>query len=191
MRKKRDAGTRGRGDAARKWITLLVSVSPRLRVSASLLLLPFAFLLFTSCGSGRGAVPANAASGNCPVCGMNVKASDDWMAEIYYNDQTKLMFESPGDMLAFYTSPKAYQADDAHQNRANIEKVVVKDYQSKQPTDARQAKFVFKSKVEGPMGPDFLPFAKKEDAETFVAANGGTLLSLDQVTSEMVREVRK
>src|ERR1700686_4030180 len=85
-----------------------------------LLLLPFAFLLFPSCGSGRGgAVPANAAFGKCPVCGMNVKAADDFTAEIYYKDQTKLMFESPGDMLAFYTSPKAYGTDDAHQNRAN------------------------------------------------------------------------
>ncbi len=200
MRKKRDAekpgnkgdaATRGRGDAARNWINVLVPVSPRLRVPASFLLLPFAFLLFTSCGSGRGAAPANAAFGKCPVCGMNVKASDDWTAEIYYNDQTKLMFESPGDMLAFYTSPKAYGTDDAHQNRANIERIVVKDYQSKQPADARQVKFVYNSKVEGPMGPEFLPFAKKEDAEAFIAANGGTLLSLDQVTSEMVREVRK
>ncbi len=211
MRKKRDvekhkgdAETRGRGDAARNWINVLVAVSPRLRVPVSFLLSPrlrvpasflfltFAVSLFTSCGSNRGgAAPANAAFGKCPVCGMNVKASDDWTAEIYYNDQTKLMFESPGDMLAFYTSPKAYGTDDAHQNRANIERIVVKDYQSKQPADARQAKFVYNSKVEGPMGPEFLPFAKKEDAEAFIAANGGTLLSLDQVTSEMVREVRK
>ena len=156
------------------------------------LLLPFAFLLFTfSCGSRGGVVPENAARGTCPVCGMQVKASDDWSAEIYYNDHTKLMFESPGDMLAFYVSPERYGVDDAHKDRANIQKIIVKDYQSKQPTDARQAKFVFKSKVEGPMGPDFFPFAKKEDAEAFVAANGGTLLSLDEVTSGMVREVRK
>jgi len=205
MRETRDAGTRRRGDAAKKdaatqrvgestssWINRLVAASPRRRVPASLFLLPFAFLLFTSCGSGRGgAVSANASYGKCPVCGMNVKESDDWTAEIVYKDQTKLLFESPGDMLAFYTMPKAYSTDDAHQDRANIEKIVVKDYQTKQPADARQAKFVYNSRVEGPMGPDFLPFAKKEDAEAFIAANGGTLLSLDQVTSEMVREVRK
>jgi copper chaperone NosL len=155
-------------------------------------LLPFAFLLFTSsCGGRGGVVPEGAVLGTCPVCKMQVKASDDWAAEIYYTDHTKLMFETPGDMLAFYLSPDKYGADDVHKNRANIQKISVKDYQSKQPADARQAKFVFKSKVEGPMGPDFLPFAKKEDAEAFVATNGGTLLSLDEVTSGMVREVRK
>jgi copper chaperone NosL len=156
------------------------------------LLLPFTFLLFTSsCGGRGGVVPENAVLGTCPVCRMQVKASDDWSAEIYFNDHTKVMFESPGDMLAFYVSPERYAADDAHKDRANIQKIIVKDYQSKQPADARQAKFVFKSKVEGPMGPDFFPFAKKEDAEAFVAANGGTLLSLGEITGSMVQEVRK
>lgn len=159
--------------------------------NSALWLLPFAFLLFTfSCG-GRGAVPANAAFGYCPVCHMQVKASDDWTAEIHYRDGTKLMFESPGDMLAFYTSPNRYSVDDAHKERANIDRVVVKDYQSKQAIDARQARFAYKSKLEGPMGPDFFPFGKREEAEAFVAANEGRLLSLSEVTGEMVREVRK
>jgi len=158
----------------------------------ALLFLPFAFLLFSSsCGPKRGAVASTEAFGYCPVCHMRVKASDDWAAEIYYKDQTKLMFESPGDMLAFYTSPKSYEVDDAHKDRANIERIVVKDYQSKQPTDARQAIFVYKSKIEGPMGADFLPFGKREDATAFVAANGGTLLSLNDVTGEMARDLRK
>jgi copper chaperone NosL len=166
----------------------------KLEVTAAFasLLLTFAFLLFSSsCAARGGVVPENAAFGSCPVCRMQVKASDDWTAEIYYNDHTKLMFESPGDMLAFYTAPEKYAVDEVHKSLSNIQKISVKDYQSKQPADARQAKFVFKSKVEGPMGPDFLPFAKKEDAEAFVAANGGTLFSLDEVTSSMVREVRK
>src|ERR1700704_4170109 len=72
------------------------------------------FLITVSCGSNSGVTPASATSGTCPVCRMRVKASDDWAAEIYYKDQTKLMFESPGDMLAFYTSPDRYGVDDAH-----------------------------------------------------------------------------
>jgi copper chaperone NosL len=160
--------------------------------ATSLALLVLSLSLFlSSCGPNRGAVASNAAFGVCPVCHMKVKASDDWAAEIYYKDQTKLMFESPGDMLAFYTSPKAYEVNDAHKDQANIEKIVVKDYQSKQPTDARQAVFVYKSTVTGPMGADFLPFGKRAEAEAFVAANGGTLLSLNEVTGEMARDLRK
>ncbi len=159
--------------------------------AALALLLLFFSLFLSSCGPSRGAVPSDAAFGYCPVCRMKVKASDDWAAEIHYKDRTKLLFESPGDMLAFYTSPKGYEMDDAHKDRANIERIVVKDYQSKQPTDAHQAVFAYKSRIEGPMGADFLPFAKRAGAEAFVAANGGTLLSLNEVTGEMARDLRK
>jgi nitrous oxide reductase accessory protein NosL len=167
---------------------------PRIRRVASVtcLFLVFVFLMVTSsCGSSSGVVPASATMGTCPVCHMRVKASDDWAAEIYFKDGTKLLFESPGDMLAFYLAPETFLSDAAHNNVANIDRIVVKDYQSKQPIDARQATLVFKSRVEGPMGPDFLPFGKREDAEAFVAANGGTLLSLGGVVSPMVRDLRK
>jgi len=144
-----------------------------------------------ACGPRGSAVSSNSTAGKCPVCQMPVKTSDDWAAEIYYKDQTKLMFESPGDMLAFYTSPGGYGVDEAHKDLTKIERITVKDYRSKQAVDARQAGFVFKSKVEGPMGPDFLPFAKREDADAFAAANGGTVLSLNEVTADMARDLRK
>jgi copper chaperone NosL len=164
----------------------------RAKSAFALALFPFYFFLFTfSCGPSRGPVSSDAAFGFCPVCHMKVKNSDAWAAEIYYNDRTKVMFESPGDMVAFYISPGAYAVDDAHKNRANIERIVVKDYQSKQAIDANQAVFVYKSRVEGPMGADFLPFAKRGDAEAFVAVNEGTLLSLKEVTGDMSRELRK
>ena len=158
---------------------------------ASLLLLLAGLLFASSCGSRSGAVPAGATMGTCPVCHMKVKASDDWAAEIYFKDGTKLMFESPGDMLAFYLAPETFMSDPAHNNVANMDRITVKDYQSKQPIDARQATLVFKSKVEGPMGPDFLPFSKREAADAFVAANGGTSVSLGGVVSPMVRDLRK
>lgn len=157
-----------------------------------LLLLSFAFCLFlTSCGPGSRDVPASSTMGNCPVCRMKVRASDDWAAEIYFKDGTKAMFESPGHMLEFYLAPEVFQSNAAHNDPANMDRIMVKDYQSKQPFDARQATLVFESKVEGPMGPDVVPFGKREDAESFVAANGGTLLSLGGVMKHMLRDLRK
>jgi copper chaperone NosL len=165
--------------------------TPSRNLKAAALALLLLSLSASSCGPSRGAVASSAAFGVCPVCRMKVKTADPWAAEIYYKDQTKLMFESPGDMLAFYTSPKAYEVDDRHRDRSNIEKIVVKDYQSKQATDANQAVFVYKSAIAGPMGADFLPFAKRADAEALVAASGGTLVSLNEVTGEMARDLRK
>ena len=157
---------------------------------ATLLLCLAVCVSLSACGPNHGAVPSDATFGTCPVCHMKVRTSDDWAAEIHYNNRTKLMFESPGDMFAFYTSPKSYDVDELYKERANIEKIVVKDYQSRQPTDARQAVFVYKSRVIGPMGADFLPFARRVDADAFIAANGGTVLSLDEVTGDMAQNLR-
>jgi nitrous oxide reductase accessory protein NosL len=156
------------------------------------LLLVLAVCLFSCCASSRGgAFPAGAAFGSCPVCHMRVKAADDWTSEIYYRDGTKLMFESPADMIAFYTEPRRYDVDASHKDLSRVEKVTVKDYQSRRVIDAGEASFVYNSNVDGPMGPDFIPFGSSEAAEAFLAANSGTLTSFGDVTGDMVREVRK
>src|SRR5215470_16687305 len=156
---------------------LRLAKSPTL---AALILCVSFCLMISSCGPTGGAVASSSAFGYCPVCHMKVRATDDWAAEIHYKDQTKLMFESPGDMLTFYTAPDSYNVAASNKDKGNIEKILVKDYQSKQSTDARQAVFVYQSRVQGPMGADFLPFAGRNDAEKFVAENGGKLLSLNQ-----------
>src|SRR5262252_22386 len=85
-----------------------------------------------ACGPSAGAVPSNAKMGRCPVCGMMINSSDNWASEIYYKDGTKILFESPGDMMSFYAAPGKYKASEAQQKLENIEKIVVKDYATKQ-----------------------------------------------------------
>jgi nitrous oxide reductase accessory protein NosL len=148
--------------------------------------------IFISCGGKRGGpVPADSASGYCPVCKMNVKAQDKWASEIIYNDGTKLMFESPGDMLSFYTSTAGYDVPDYHKDRANIEKIMVKDYTTGNSIDIEQASLAYKSKVKSPMGPDLVPFAFKKDALLFIEAQGGSLINFSEVTPDIVRNLRK
>ena len=147
-------------------------------------------LLISSCGPKRNApVAENATFGYCPVCGMQVNAGDPWAAEIRFNDGTKLMFESPGDMAAFYASPKHYQVNDWLKEKANIKTVMLKDYNTREAIDGENAELVVKSRVDGPMGPDFFPFSTRQAAEVFAAANGGTLIKLADVTVELVREL--
>jgi len=157
----------------------------------SFFLLTFSFLLSSCGGDPANAVPANAKMGRCPVCGMNVDSSDQWAAEIYYVDGTKIVFESLGDLLSFYTAPQDYKASEYQRDRANILRTTVKDYQTKQVIDARGARLVYKSKVEGPMGPEFLAFAGKEDADAFVAANGGEVVPFRDVSPAMAKDLRK
>jgi len=155
----------------------------------------FALLLFTfsflSCGPNRnGPVSAGAKFGYCPVCHMKVSSEDQWSGEIVYSDGSKLMFESPGDLLAFYQAPNKYNVNENQKDHAAIARISVKDYHSHAPIDVREAALVYNSRVSGPMGPDFLPFGKREDAEAFVKANGGVVLNLSDVTPGMVQNLR-
>jgi len=134
-------------------------------------------------------VAENATFGYCPVCGMQVNASDPWAAEIQYTDGTKLMFESPGDMLAFYVSPTKYSVSDWLKQKGNMKNVLLKDYNTREPIDAANAELVVKSRVDGPMGPDFFPFSTRQAAELFAATNGGSIVRLADVTLEIVREL--
>jgi nitrous oxide reductase accessory protein NosL len=161
------------------------------KLIALCLLLSACLLSFACAPDKNGPIKADAAFGYCPVCQMKVQSSDDWASEIYYADGTKLMFESPGDMLLFYTSPDKFKSTDAQKDRANITKIVLKEYQTNAAIDGRQAQLVYKSKIEGPMGPDFLAFNKRTDADAFVAANGGMVIGLNDVTAEMAKNLRK
>jgi nitrous oxide reductase accessory protein NosL len=160
---------------------------PRLTFTAFLVL-----TLSVSCSSRRGGpVPASAGQGYCPVCKMNVKANDKWATTIFYRDGTKLMFETPGDMLMFYTSPAGYEVPASHKDLTYVEKIEVKDYLSGNAVDIDQATLVYKSGVKSPMGPDLIPFALKKDALLFVKEHGGTLMSFVEVTPDIVRYLRK
>lgn len=148
--------------------------------------------LLIACGGRRvGPVTASASEGYCPVCKMKVKASDKWATEIFYRDGTKLMFESPGDMLAFYSSPESYDVPGSHKEKANIERLEVRDYGTGDPININQASLAYKSKVKSPMGPDLIPFANRSDALRFIEEHGGTLISFGDVTPEIVRNLRK
>lgn len=127
----------------------------------------------------------------CPVCNMKVKPSDPWSAEIVYKDGSKLMFESPGDLMTFYSAPDRFDVTDAQKNLSNAERILVKDYHSRSQVDAREARFVYQSKVHGPMGRDLIPFAEESAALAFVEANGGTMITFEQVTPDMVRNLRR
>src|SRR6185436_5621463 len=163
--------------------------SPLRRFAPSLFLM-FALFVISSCGPKRNApVAEDAQRGYCPVCGMQVNAADPWSAEIRYSDGTKLMFESPGDLLSFYVSPTKYSVNDWLKEKGNIKKVQLKDYNTREPIDAASAELVVKSRVDGPMGPDFFPFSTRQAAELFAATNGGSIVRLADVTIEIVREL--
>lgn len=173
-------------------MVMLYKIATALSRRAALAAYIATLLALAACGGKRvGPLPVSATEGICPVCSMKVKADNQWTSEIIYKDGTKLMFETPGDMLKFRSSPDKYDVADAQKNMDNVERILLKEFQTRGQIDARAAALVYKSKVNGPMGPDVIAFHRSEEARAFAEANGGTVVKLSDLTPEMIENLRR
>ncbi len=110
-------------------------------------------------------VPQNS---RCPVCGMFVAKYPKWVAIISLENGEKYYFDGVKDMMKFYFDPKRF-----HHDKKTIKKIAVTDYYTLKALDAKKAFFVQGSSIYGPMGEEFIPFAAKNEAETFLQEHHG------------------
>ena len=144
---------------------------------------------FYGCGEAKP-LSADAKTGNCPVCHMKVNANDDWESEILFKGGSKVMFESPADMVEYYLEPAKYGQTEEQKNNSNVQRVTVTDYSTKKHIDGRTATLVYKSNVQSPMGSDFVAFESPEAAAAFIKQHGGSIVTLNQVTEGMLRDIK-
>ncbi len=104
----------------------------------------------------------------CPVCNMKVGSSKLGPAAIVFKDGKVVGLDGSGDFFRYFLDPKKYGFDPA-----NIKKVFVTQYGTKNFIDAKEALFVLGSDVLGNMGPDAVAFTKKEDAQKFSSEHHG------------------
>ncbi len=114
----------------------------------------------------------------CKVCGMLISKNPQWVAiieekgEIYYFDGVK-------DMLKYY-----------FRNGKKFDKLFVSDYYKLRKIDAKNAFFVIGSNVFGPMGDEFIPFEKEEDALNFAKDHlGDKVLTFDEINQNLVEDL--
>lgn len=98
----------------------------------------------------------------CPVCDMKVGAGKIGPAAMVFKDGKVVNLDGPGDFFRYFLSPSKYGF-----NPADIKAMFVTDYGTKKFIDAKSAFYVLGSELTGGMGPEAIPFTKKEDAEKF------------------------
>ena len=70
----------------------------------------------------------------------------------------------------------------------HIDKIYIKDYLTGEQANAKQAVYVFGSRIIGPHGDDLIPFASEANAKLFMMKNGGTkLLPYAKITAGLLR----
>lgn len=119
----------------------------------------------------------------CALDGMLLKDYPGPKAQIHYAEGPPEFYCDTVEMFAMLLAPESAR---------RVRAVYTQDMgqtEWKQPRghwiDARAAFYVRGSKLMGSMGPTFAAFARREDAEAFARAHGGTVLRFADVTVDM------
>lgn len=122
----------------------------------------------------------------CPVCGMFVHKYPKWAAKIEYTlngAENHAVFDGAKDMFKFYFNPEKWGS----YKGIKMDSIAVTDYYTNKAVGAKKAFYVTGSDVYGPMGRELIPFATKENAESFSADHSGKqILTFDEITEGMV-----
>ncbi|HHD62937.1 MAG TPA: nitrous oxide reductase accessory protein NosL [Desulfobulbaceae bacterium] len=120
----------------------------------------------------------------CPVCGMFVAPYPAWIAQIEFNDGSRVFFDGAKDMFKFYLN---LPAEGEGHSRKTIAGIYVTEYYSAKAAAADTLLYVVGSDVLGPMGKELIPVAGKKAAQTFARDHAGrTILTFDQVTKKIL-----
>ena len=121
----------------------------------------------------------------CPVCGMFVAKYPDWLCQILFKDGTNVFFDGAKDMFRYSLNLQKYNPS---KKISDIDTIYVTDYYSLNLIDGYRAYYVIGSDVYGPMGREFIPFEKEQDAREFMKDHKGkTILKFKEITPELVK----
>ena len=111
----------------------------------------------------------------CPICGMFVAKYPKWVALMKDAKGNKLYFDGVKDMMKYYFNNPNEKFDT----------ILVSDFYTLKPLDAKKAWFVIGSNVYGPMGEELIPFRTEEDAKVFMQEHyGKKIIRFDEIKED-------
>ncbi len=122
----------------------------------------------------------------CPVCAMYPIKHPRSAAAMALTNGDTYYFCGNGCLLRTWLRPQTYIGQAADK----IDRLVVLDYFSGQPIDARKASWIAGSDVVGPMGPALIALDNPAHVSVFKKRHGGaTVFSLDELDDALWREI--
>ncbi|MFA5460568.1 MAG: nitrous oxide reductase accessory protein NosL [Sulfurimonas sp.] len=123
----------------------------------------------------------------CLVRKMKVYKNPQWVSKIELTDGKKLFFSSPKSMFEFYHQPGRW-FDIGVKSEEDFKDILVTDYNSHLPINAKGAFYVYGSSITSPAGDDLVPFKSYEEAQAFASKyNGKRVFSFTDVKESLIR----
>ena len=122
-----------------------------------------------------------------PVYQLEIDKYPKFEAELVLKNGTPVRFCSVKAMMNFYFHPEKYP-EYRVKSRDEIDKMFVKDYITGKEINAKDAWYVFGSRLVGPHGDDLIPLSSKTNVELFMKKYGGTrVFRIDKFTFGLIK----
>jgi nitrous oxide reductase accessory protein NosL len=122
-----------------------------------------------------------------PVYLLDVKKYPRFSTEMVLKNGKKIEFVSVKSMMNFYFHPEKYP-EYRVKSREEISQMFVKDYLSGEKIDAKDAWYIFGSRLIGPHGDDLIPLSSQTKVELFMKKYGGSrVLKIDKFTFGLIK----
>jgi len=126
------------------------------------------------------------ASDRCPVCAMFPARRPRSAAAMTLKSGETYYFCSNGCLLRAWLRPAVYLG----KKKATIDRLVVLDYFSGKPIDARKATWISGSDVVGPMGPAIVALGDAGQLDAFTKRHGGqNVFRFNQIDDALWRKI--
>jgi nitrous oxide reductase accessory protein NosL len=110
-----------------------------------------------------------------------------WVAKIEVANGKQEYFCSPKSMFEFYHRPSKW-FDVGVKKEEDFNKILVTDYKTFKPIDAKKAYYVYGSHITSPAGDDLVPFKLEADAKNFSKENNGKrILRFSEIKDTLIR----
>ncbi len=121
-----------------------------------------------------------------PVFSIPMDKYPKWHCEAVLKNGHTETFISVKSMMQVYLHQEYFLKRNLLKDK--IDKIYVKDYLTGEKVNAKQAVYVFGSRIEGPHGDDLIPFSTETNAKLFMMKHGGTkLLPYSKITTGLLR----
>ena len=120
------------------------------------------------------------------VKNIKVHKSPNWVAKIELANGKKIFFVSPKSMIEFYHQPGKW-FDVGVKSEEDLKDIIVTDFITTKPINARGAFYVYGSNMTSPAGDDLPAFATYEAADNYAKKhNGKRILNFKEIPEGLI-----
>ncbi|MFA6196434.1 MAG: nitrous oxide reductase accessory protein NosL [Sulfurimonas sp.] len=123
----------------------------------------------------------------CLVRQFKVYKEPKWVSKVNLSNGKEIYFSSPKSMIEFYLRPGKWD-DIGVKSEEDFKEILVTDFATMKPIDAKGAFYVYGSNVISPAGDDLVPFATYDAAKNFAKEhNGKRVLHLNEISDALIK----